>query len=328
MKIMKNKKIICGLIAISIVLMFFSSIVSLSGSTSLNLNNQLETSQEEIRYTEIYKSIYIDGHEEFDVFVATERWASGKGDIFDPYVIEGISMIGVQLVIKDVDFFVIRNCRFFNYSMPYGYIGFAGLSLDRCRYGTIENNIFEHCSIGLSAYHGCEDLIISRNDFLGSHDDSKTGMGKAIYITDIVSVQILENYIYAYYDGIVVFRAGKILITNNRIETIFGYISDTGIYFYYVDDSSITKNDFFGCDFGGRESTNITASGNNIPQTSTIEHCNNLTIYGNKYYDLDGNLIGEPIPFTVDYTIVIVFSVVIVLVVVCTVFIVRKKIKV
>ena len=285
---MKNEK---KIVFIGLIFVFMFIFIGINSSNGLESNNNLNLSQDELpRYTEIFEDIYIDGN--FSDVVERFDWASGRGDIFDPYTIRAVSfMTNVTLMIENVEFFKVEDCSFFNYSRSYSHYIFAGLSIGNSKFGIIQNNIFTNCSNGISLYDDAEDIQVLNNNFIGSHNDTKTGMGKAILIHDVISVIIEENRIYGYYDGICVFNAGKIYISNNRIETLFGHISDTGIYFMSVNDSSIVTNDFYGCTFDGHDYDVIT-SDNEYLKLSAIEGCFNLIIYGNKFYDLDGNLIG------------------------------------
>ena len=316
---MKNKKIVGSLVVISLVLMLFGSFIN---TKSLNLDvSSLKTSQEEIRYTKVFENIYIDGN--FSDFVKLYDWASGRGDIFDPYSIESVSMIGCMISITNVDYFEVKDCSFFNYSRPYGSDIFAGLAIGNSRFGIIQNNIFTNCSDGISLYENTEDVQILRNTFLGSHDNNLTGYGKGVVVRNIVSAIINDNYIYGYYEGIVVRNARKVYITNNRIETLFGYISDGGISFRDVNDSSIITNDFYNCTYIAQDVDKITSSGNDL-QTSSIIDSFNITISGNRFYDSDGNLIGaEQI---IDNSLIFCsISLFIVSIIVCFVYFIRIK---
>ena len=288
---MKNKKIICLSVILILLIPFLFTYVIRSDDVGVKTPiEDFKLSQEEPRYIEVFESIYIDGN--FSDVVNLYNWASGSGDIFDPYTIQAISMINNTLSIKNTEFFTVKDSSFFNYSQPYGHHVFAGLSIGNSSFGIIQNNIFTNCSNGISLYgNTTEDIQILQNYFYGSHDDNYTGFGKAIYIHDAISVIIDNNAIISYYDGICVRNAGKIYIVNNRIETIFDHISDTGIYFYGVVNSSIIDNNFFGCIFAGHDYENPYTSGMDGLKTS-FDNCFNITVYGNKFYDLDGILIG------------------------------------
>ena len=322
---MKNKKIIGSLVVVITILICFSQMFN-SIEINTNLDGAITTSQEEIRYTEIFENIYIDGN--FSDVVESYKWASGRGDIFDPYVIEAVSMINSMIRITNVDYFEVRDSSFFNYSHPYRSDEFAGLVVGNSRFGTIKNNIFTNCSTGVSLYDDAEDIQILNNQFFGSHNDTKTG-GKAILIINVVSVIIEENYIYGYYDGIGVWYAGKIHVMNNRIETLFGYISTTGLTFVSVNDSSVISNDFYGCTISEQDSDIINTSEFDGLQTSSSSFidCYNLTVSGNRFYDLDGNLIASVQDLDVLLLIIIFMSFIAFFVVANVVYVVRKKFK-
>ena len=321
---MKNKKIIGSLVVISLVLMLFGSIIN---TTNLNLDTSTpKISQEEIRYTEIFESIYIDGN--FSEYLDYD-WASGNGTIFDPYTIEAVSMINSMIRITNVDFFEVKDSSFFNYIHPSSRNEYAGLAIGNSSFGYVQNNIFINCSTGISLYEDAEDIQILNNRFLGSHNDSKTGMGKAIVVNDVISVIIEGNYIYGYYDGIAVKNAEKIYVNNNRIETLFGYIS-TGLYFYSVFDSSVMDNDFYSCELTDWKSdvTDLTkTSGIDGLQTSTSSFidCFNITVSGNRFYDLNGNLIDTEQIVDNNLILFFVISLFVILIVVCSVIIIKFK---
>lgn len=313
---MKNKKLVGSLI---IILMFFGTITN---STTLNLNNSPKTSQEEL--INIDFTIYINGNwsETADLY----DWCYGSGTEEDPWVIEGIHVTNenktAHISIETVEYFIIRNVMVSEYARPYGHYSFAGIFIDKGEYGLIENCTFVNCSNGISLHEAKDDIRITNNTFIGSHNDPITGMGKAILIHEAKGVVIDYNDIYNYYDGIVVRNAEEIHIENNRIETSFGHISDTGIYFMTVNDSSIINNDFYGCKFDGHE-YNVTLSGNTALRTSFIGNCHNLTIHGNKYYDLDGNLITDI--DELNYWIFIVLGGVIIVIIIGLIIIFKKR---
>jgi len=304
---MKNKKMIVGTI---FVLVFFSLVTN---SIALNLNRSYKTSQEEL--INIDFPIYINGN--WSETVSLYNWCSGSGTEEDPWVIEGIHVTNenktAHMSIENAEYFVIRNVIVSEYSAPYGHYTFAGLFIGNGTFGLIDNCTIINCTTGISLANGrnlpdiTDTIKITNCSFIGSHNNPITGMGKAIgitgvsfgdvynySITTVKNVNISHNNIYNYYDGIVVRKAEEINIENNRIETSFGYISDTGIYFYGVNDSRIIDNDFYGCEFAGHEYDDPFEPFFSGLKTSLIENCYNLTIYGNRFYDLDGNLIGDP----------------------------------
>ena len=289
---MKNKKLITSLVVISLVLMLFGSIINTT-SVNSNSNDLLNTSQEEL--INIDFAIHIDGN--WSDYVNLYDWASGSGTEDDPWIIEGIHVTNdektAHISIKTAEYFIIRNVMVSEYS-AYGHYRYAGIYIEKGEFGLIENCIFINCSTGLSMFEAKDEIIITNNTFIGSHNDPITGMGKAIKIGEAKGVYINNNYIYNYYDGIVVRDAEEIIIDNNRIEALhvngtIPTISNTGVYFYGVHDSEITNNDFYGCTFDGHD-YDVSTSGSSNLKTS-FNNCYNITTYGNRFYDFDGNLI-------------------------------------
>lgn len=345
---MKNKKLVGSLV---VILMFFGTITN---SMALNLNNSPKTSQEEL--INIDFPIYIDGN--WSVYVDLYDWCSGSGTEENPYVIEGIHVTNEQqtahISIENVEHFIIRNCIVSNYSAPYGHYTFSGIYIGNGTFGLIDNCIIINCTTGISLGNVIsfnltklpdtitDTIKITNCKFIGSHNASDTGLGCAIsitgrnygygfggdemVITNVKNVNISHNDIYNYYGGIIARLAEGIYIDNNRIETTFGYVVEVGIYFYNVNDSTITNNDFYGCEFGGHdyEAPKTSSDGFSID----LENCNNIEIYGNKFYDLNGNLIGGSSDNALNYWIFIIFGVAIAVVVVSSIIFKKRKSKI
>lgn len=323
---MKNKKLIGSLVVIVFVLMFLSSI---SNSRNLNLNNSPEMSQGELINVDF--PIYIKGNwsETVDLY----DWCSGSGTEEDPYIIQGINVTNEEqsayISIETAEHFIIRNVTVSNYAKPYGHHTFAGLYIEKGEYGLIDNCTFIDCSHGISFHEAKDAIKITNCKFIGSHDDPDTGLGCAILIHEAKGVNISYNDIYNYYTGIIVYDAEEIYIENNTIETTFGYVSEGGIYFVRVNDSEIINNDLYGCEFSGHEYDEPKTSSNGIP--IELVDCFNIIVYGNRFFDLDGNLIevpdgpDVPVATTPNYWIFILVGVAIIAIVVIVVLLVIKK---
>jgi len=324
---MKNKKLMIGLVGILLIILF-SNIMS----TSDLQNNSPKTSQGDVNSDNLINvdfPVYINGN--WSAYVEKYDWCSGNGTEEDPYIIEGIYINNpeqtARISIETAKHFIIRNCIFYNYSDPCSGYTDAALYIEKLEYGLIENNTFINCSRGISLYKAKDDVKIINNRFIGSHDDPDTGMGCAIKILEAKGINISYNDIYNYYDGIIVRDAEEVFIENNRIETSFGYISQTGIYFYGVNDSSIINNDFYNCNFTGHEYDVIMSSEIDGLKLSkdTLINCFNITIYGNRFYDLDGNLIVDESDDKPDNIIFIISGVVSVSIIIVAVVIVVNK---
>lgn len=321
---MKNKKLFVGLTLIFILVFVGIGAVNVrSQSTNVVISQEAVLSNNLIQ---INFPIYIDGN--WSDTVALYDWCTGSGTEEDPWVIEGIHVTNedktAHIWIDKAENFVIRNVVVSEYSAPYGHYTFAGIYIEKGEYGLIENCTIINSTMGLSMFEAKDEIKIIDNVFIGSHNNSETGRGAAILIQEAKGVEITNNDIYNYYDGIVVYDAEGINIEGNRIETSFGYISDTGIYFYGVNDSSIIDNDFYGCEFAGHEYDDpfdSSVSGLKI----SFDSCYNIEVYGNRFYDLNGNLIGN---LNIDNLLIFyIFIIAVISIVAILAYFVVKKIK-
>lgn len=313
---MKNKKLVIGLVGI-FLLVFFSNIINPNISIP---DNPPILSQEEIldELIPVDFPIYINNRSDWSYYIDNYDWCFGNGTEVDPYIIEGIHVTNenqtAYISIENVEHFIIRNCKVSNYVAKYGHWTFAGIYIGNGQFGLIDNCTIINCTMGISLANGInwdyteitKTIKITNCKFIGSHYAEGTGKGSAItlhgvifgaydgvdqVITNIRNINISYNDIYNYASGITVRNAEEIYIDNNRIETTYGYVVETGIYFYTVNDSTITNNDLYGCELGGHnyEEPKTSSDGFSI----TLENCHNITIYGNRFYDKDGNLIGD-----------------------------------
>ena len=298
---MKNKKLIGSLVVMVFLMMFLGSISNIK-----NLNNSPKIAQETIsdglipvNFSINIGDIYIgDNNPDWSYYVDNYDWCSGAGSEEDPYIIEGIHVtnenMSAHISIETAEYFIIRNVTVSNYAKPYGHHIFAGIYIGKGEYGLIDNCTIINCSHGISLAEAKDSLKITNCKFIGSHNDTDTGLGCAILIHEAKGVNISYNDIYNYYTGIVIYDAEDISIENNTIQTNFGYTSQGGIYFCGVNDSIIVNNSLYGCEFGGHEYTEPKTSSDEFP--ILLESCYNVEVYGNRFYDLDGNLIVSDVP--------------------------------
>lgn len=235
--------------------------------------------------------IYIDGN--WSAYVEKYDWATGNGTEKDPYIIEGIYVNNPEqtahISIEKAEYFIIRNVTVSNYAKPYGHHIFAGIYIGKGEYGLIDNCTIINCSHGISLAEAKDSLKITNCKFIGSHDDPITGMGCAVLIHEAKGVNISYNDIYNFYSGVVIYDAEECYVENNRIETSFVNISNTGVYFSSVNDSTIKNNDFYGCKSETQNSTEISISSFDDP--IILDDCINIIVYGNNFYS---NLIDDP----------------------------------
>ena len=99
---------------------------------------------------------------------STYLWCTGAGTINNPYVIENVTIDGLQksscITIKNTnDYFIIRNCTFYNTTTDWSGIYQAGIWLDNVDNGKIINCYFtEFDYLGIEI-NSCSNLNISYN---------------------------------------------------------------------------------------------------------------------------------------------------------------------
>lgn len=140
---------------------------------------------------------------------STYPWCTGAGTINNPYVIENITIDGLQksscITIKNTnDYFIIQNCTLYNSSTGADEAGIFLSSVDNGQ--LIENNISNN-------YHGIflkssDNNLVSMNT-IGDND------GNGVYLFSTVNNTILNNNITSnYQNGIFCDRVNR----RNRIE--------------------------------------------------------------------------------------------------------------
>lgn len=322
---MKNKKLY---MSIGLLCLFIIGIMNVRGMEDIkddpihvesNLFPVTAGANMSSAFYDINTSIYIEGN--WSATASAYDWCSGNGTEENPWIMENLNVTNdqknAQIVIDTAEYFVMRNIIVSEYAAPYGHRTKAGIYIEKGEFGTIENCTITNCSTGLSIYEAKEEMKIINCDFIGSHNDSATGMGPAILIYEAKNVNITLNNIYAYYSGVVIHDSEECYIDDNTIEAIFEDIyvfvgnetvnetyivpglSDTGVYFDNVDDSAITNNDFYGCNattqddnYGDVSSSalSISSSYDYIPITIN-SNCHNITVYGNTFQGEGTNVI-------------------------------------
>jgi parallel beta-helix repeat protein len=279
-------------------------------------------------FFDINTSIYIEGN--WSETALANEWCSGEGSEENPWILENINMTNdqknAQIVIETAEHFIIRNVIVSEYAKPYGHRSKAGIYIEKGEYGLIENCTIVNCSTGISLYEAYEELKIINCDFIGSHNDSITGLGPAVLMYEAKEVNISYNNIYAYYSGVVIRDSEDCYVDNNRIEAVFDGLSDTGVYFYNTNNSEITNNDFYGCEATTEHSFGITTlklSSSYIPITID-PNCYNITVYGNTFEGQDTDIVvvgGSDDLFNILYIIGLVC---VYIAVFCAVLVIRK----
>ncbi|MFW9971344.1 MAG: NosD domain-containing protein [Candidatus Odinarchaeota archaeon] len=253
--------------------------------------NSLRTSG----YVELDNVITIDNN--WSETVAMYSWCSGAGTEEEPYVIEGISInSGTRgaciYIIDSAEYFIIRNCNLSNSIKLYSSDKFAGIYIEKAEFGIIENNTFYKDYIGVSIYEA-ENVIIRYNEFIGSHNINETGYGRGVLVNEGKEMTITNNTFINYYEGVVIFDSEDCYVDYNYIENyLFEYVAEAGVSFINVNGGSITYNDFYGVISKTQNSTGLSTAGIGS-NPILLENCFNIAVYGNRFYDMNGNLIGS-----------------------------------
>ncbi len=295
---MKRSNILAVVVTTLIVFSLFGMSISQIGETKKSLDFP-KTSQ----LTELPYIIRIDNN--WTETVAAYDWCSGAGTELDPYIIQGINISiadqGASIAIENsVEHFIIRNCFFSNvifdlYTAPRFLSYYAGVYVGKAEHGLIENCTFNNNFIGISI-ENAEHVNITNCRVIGSHDDNETGFGFSVYIHEGEKVNIMYNYLINYYSGLIIRDSEYCIVDHNHIENLLVGVPDAnGVYFDGVNNSVITNNDFFGC-VSITQLSNITTSGLSIAGLGdnpiTIgPNCHNVRVSGNRFYDMNGNLI-------------------------------------
>ncbi|MFW9804177.1 MAG: NosD domain-containing protein [Candidatus Thorarchaeota archaeon] len=171
----------------------------------------------------VHDPILITSDADFEI----QGWP-GNGSIIDPYVIEGVSVDGMDienciLIANTTAHFIIRNCLLYNGGSPLWMFYEAGLTLHNSTNGLVEHNIIiggDHQAIVLQAQadnntiafnncsnsrygilmHGSSNNLISSNLFIAQQGS----ISKGIHLSG-----------YSYDGGLTATYCSKNLILNN-----------------------------------------------------------------------------------------------------------------
>ena len=297
---MKRSKILAVVVMSLIVFSLFGISISQIGEI-----NSSSSSPKASQITELSYVIRIDNN--WTETVAMYDWCTGSGTELDPYIIQGINISigdqGPSIVIEDsAEHFIIRNCSFSNVEFYYltatfHHSYYAGIYLEKAESGLIENCTFTNVFTGVSIREA-ENVDITNCRMIGSHTDNLTGFGRSIRIDEAKEVNITYNYFINFYGGIKIRDSENCIVDHNHIENLLWGVPDaTGIYFDNVNSSAVTNNDFYGCG-PVTQSSNVTISGLSIAgfgDNSIVvnPNCYNVRVSGNRFYDMDGNLIMD-----------------------------------
>lgn len=218
---------------------------------------------------------------------STYDWCDGSGTEIDPYIIENIAIDsdygGTCLLIKNADkFFVVRNCIFERSGREHEHD--AGVRVKNASNGLIVSNNFSLNFHAVNVYKSSY-ITIRLNVLMGAHNDTTTGMGKAVYIFESHNITVQRNFGLNHYDGVISFDSLDIDIRDNVIvNMLFGYSVETGIYFRGTNYSSIVNNTLYGVIATVEGSSSIHTADE---ETFGILLVNSFfnTVYGNKFLE-------------------------------------------
>ena len=308
MKVKQKSLIFFLVVLIGLVLISVPSIPTDKEQESLDLGYNLKIrviSPQTSQLTELPYVIRIDNN--WTETVTAYDWCTGSGTESDPYIIQGINISipdqEAHIAIKNsVEHFIIRSCSFSNiehnmYTVSIHHFSyFAGIFMEKAEYGLIENCTFTNIYIGVSM-RSAENVVITNCRMIGSPTDNKTGFGGSILIEKAENVNITNNYFINFYHGLQIRDSENCIVDHNHIENLLAGVADAdGIYFAEVNNSAITNNDFYGCIAITQQSDviisglSIAGLGNN--SINIDSSCHNIRVFGNRFYDMNGNLLG------------------------------------
>jgi parallel beta-helix repeat protein len=172
--------------------------------------------------------ISINGNDDLANKALVEGWP-GNGSATNPFVIEGLSMSGVNnLTVTNVScFFVVRNCEF----TPTRGV-FSCVYLDRVSNGRIESSLMKDAWFGLYVT-GCQMIAVSRCTVMQCLD---TGL----FSSESNNCSVFGNQIHDANEGIGLANCSHVNVSSNRI-----YANDYGAHILATSMSAFTSNSFY-----------------------------------------------------------------------------------
>ncbi|MFX0042638.1 MAG: nitrous oxide reductase family maturation protein NosD [Candidatus Hodarchaeota archaeon] len=211
--------------------------------------------------------IVINNNADWNTLALTETWCHGSGTGNDPYIIEGISIDGLDsstcISISNSDvFFIIRNCLFTS----------SGRTTDGCGIGLyyVDNGILSNNDCSNDNAHGIEIRNSNNISILDNqaHNNEWTGINLVASSNITVSNNVMNNNDHM---GIYVTTSHGNLISDNTAKS--NYV--IGIRFYRSNNNTIFKNE-------------ASTSGTGI------------YLYDSHYNNLSENIAGSCIPYGID----------------------------
>ncbi|MFW9849300.1 MAG: nitrous oxide reductase family maturation protein NosD [Candidatus Thorarchaeota archaeon] len=192
--------------------------------------------------------------------VSTYSW-SGSGQEGTPYVIEGYNITSDWncLVIGNVSlYFEVRDCYFDSVSAT-PYLSY-GIIFQNVTHGTIvdsfitnknhgiwlnasPSNAVQNCTIWECSGNGVD---ISISNYTIVDESTIADCGSSMMLSRSNFTQVMRSDIHGGMGGISIWYSGNCTVEDNTIyESTLG-ISNSGIYLYNTDNSSIVTNQIFG----------------------------------------------------------------------------------
>ncbi|MHA1147552.1 MAG: right-handed parallel beta-helix repeat-containing protein [Promethearchaeota archaeon] len=241
----RNNKLLIGFL---FIILIFSTINFLNFSlTSVQIANNFYKEEKNLPHSSKYwdfdysinETIYIKNNWSD---AALENWCSGDGSWGDPYLLENISVDtfqkGIGILIEDTtEYFIIRNCTFFNSSTT-GIV--AGIKLSNVTNGLIEENPIYNNRYGIwmNETYNC---TFSNNKI---HDNDLEG----IYMINCENNTFYQNKIrYNDGSGFDVNSSTLNVFDDNIVKESEEY----GIILHNSDNNTVKFNTFDHCvDYG------------------------------------------------------------------------------
>ena len=210
--------------------------------------------------------IYIDDTDpdySWNKIASENEWCSGSGTLSEPYLIENVTIDGLNsyecIVVKNsLKYFKIKNCTLYNSITGNDY---AGIKLRNASNGKLlENDLSFNNGYGLRMISNSNNNTVNNNKIINSRGGIFVDHSKFNNITgNSISETTWNSGLYLWYsanntihdnnvsdNGIVNLAAGGIRIDysneNNLTNNIVNYNSESGIHVSYSDRNRIEGN--------------------------------------------------------------------------------------
>jgi parallel beta-helix repeat protein len=211
--------------------------------------------------------ITITSNADFAAQAAAEIWP-GSGELFDPYIISGLSIINdlTCISIENVDvYFEIRNCYLESVWGGDRY----GVSIENSEHGTVEGCTIRRAGRGINVDLSSAIAIVD-NDVGGS-------MRRGISVLQSSFCEVTGNEVHGNEDGITLSYSSNCIVRFNTAYSNY----ESGFHIYQTDESIFLNN----------------TSGYHTDHGYKIESSINCTFSRNVAFDnyLDGFILNESV---------------------------------